>query len=1241
MPATEDAPGPRTAHHANHAPRGIQKDQVERKTHEARMHRRARRQPQARPGRQRHAPHQPQRPAQEAARRADFRDQHPPVRSAEPDRASGLVLSVPPHRDLPPIGFCAAAPAFDNRHPSGFLTSARMRSYGAAMEFRPPKTWMPPGVASRLQTAVADAQAFPLRCPPASAPALLAWELAALVDPTAVWVLDGPRTLDRFVEDLEALEPERAARRCVFPARDMRPGAAGRTETDAGLEGERLAALRCLQTPPAPKIVATCIQALLQPTLAPDRLRRHTRTLEPGTALDLEALALDLEAAGYASGPEVQRRGEFARRGGILDVWPPAEPWPVRLEFLGPAIESLRAFDPVEQRSIARQSRLEITPAGESFRDAGEGRLSDHLPAGAFWIWMDPARIEAHASIFERTAAESGGADPDAAGALHRRIAEAGTTQIRLVPEDEDPDAEALPWQALDPIPRLDDGQGLEPEAIDRLRRRFVDELIARSRTGRPVRLFFRTPGARDRFVESFGADGFPAAFDIRTGRLAEGFTVGDGELTVVAERDLYVTARTAARGAAGGSPRARPPRQGPRIAEWTDIQPGELVVHVQHGIGRYLGLLEIKVAGATQEVLAVEYAGGARLYVPADQAHLLSRYVGVGRRRPELHRLGGTRWGKEKHAAERAVRDLAAGLLETQALRQTQQGIAHPADTPWQHEFEAGFPYEETPDQHEAIDAVKRDMEAPRPMDRLICGDVGYGKTEVAMRAALKAVLGGRQVAVLVPTTVLAQQHFDTFRERMAAFPVAIEMLSRFRTRREQQAAIKGLREGRVDIVIGTHRLVQGDVQFRDLGLVVIDEEQRFGVAHKEALKEFRRLVDVLTLTATPIPRTLYLGLMGARDLSVIQTAPRERLPIETIVAPWDEHTIREAILRELNREGQVYYLYNRVLDIDAMHLRLARLVPEARIRVAHGQMQERELERIMHRFVAGDFDVLLCTTIIESGLDIPNVNTILIDRADRFGVADLYQLRGRVGRYRRQAYAFLLLPRHGRLFDTARRRIQALRRHGGLGGGLRIALQDLQIRGAGNVLGSAQSGHIAAVGFDLYCQLLRRTVARLQGRRPPPVIEVQVRLDFLDFAPGPEEKPDSAMIPYGYVEDENHRLALYRTLAAAATGAQVRALRGELKDRFGPIPPAVDRLLRIARLRVLAHRKGIAAIETRDDRLLIRRGRDWLAPGGRLPRLAQAGPTARLDEILAAVAELPTARRTARARPGETGPI
>ena len=610
-------------------------------------------------------------------------------------------------------------------------------------------------------------------------------------------------------------------------------------------------------------------------------------------------------------------------------------------------------------------------------------------------------------------------------------------------------------------------------------------------------------------------------------GSLSRGFICDEAKLVVVTDSEIFGRYRIQ-RPRRLKSPHALATRSALDI-DFTELEEGDFVVHLQYGIGRFLGLKNLPASTRKsalsqarlpgnvaadvnrrtdeetgQECLMIEYAPTRpddeppKLYVPVTEAHLVGKYVGVGKVRPPLNTLGGTRWNRAKEQAVRAVRDIAAELLQIQAVRESQAGHAFPPDVPWQREFEGSFVFEETLDQIRAIGETKSDMERPKPMDRLICGDVGFGKTEIAIRAAFKAVMGGKQVAVMVPTTVLAQQHFNTFRERMADYPVRIELLSRFRTHREQQCVIRDLAAGAVDIVIGTHRLIQSDIAFKELGLVVIDEEQRFGVLHKEKFKRLRTLVDVLTLSATPIPRTLYLALTGARDMSTIQTPPHDRLPVETIAVQYDERVIRDAIQRELNRGGQVFFLHNRVMTIETMRSKLQTLAPAARIVVGHGQMESDELEEVMTKFVNGEADVLLSTTIIESGLDIPNANTIIIDRADRFGLSDLYQLRGRVGRYKHQAYAYLLLPRHASLLTDVRKRISAIKQYSTLGSGFKIAMRDLEIRGAGNLLGSEQSGHITAVGFELYCQLLKQSVSSLKGEKVKPRVEVQSRWIF-----------------------------------------------------------------------------------------------------------------------------------------------
>jgi len=1111
------------------------------------------------------------------------------------------------------------------RHPRGPVIDPRCEPdyglpFGAPMVF---------ALSERDEQALADALrpggTFCALLPPGSAAAALAWAVARGPHRPLVWITDGPKTLDGFFHDLQSLAGPHAPDLAFYPAWESLPGHGAPPPAD--LLGDRLETLQRLGSRRPPMLVATCVQALMQRTIAPDLLRAQTLELATGRELDLAALAPELEAAGFSFQTEVHQKGEVAVRGGILDLWPAVSAWPIRVELFGSAIESMRAFDPATQKSQFKVERLNLAPARED-PERLHGTLFDHVPAGAAWAWHERESIAHHAALYEEVIGEADGEagtlDFDAVQAAVRRH---GGPRVELVSAEERPgEAHRLDFEPVDGTPGLS-GTAFQPDLLEEQRRQFVQRLNERARAGWQIHVRFGTTGALDRFREAYGPQLAPAgAYHVEAGALAEGFLCPPRRVLVLAEEDFYGR-RKETRGRYDlHAPRPGPARKrGERIADWNDLQPGDFVVHVDHGIGKYLGLYEIEFNGQRQEVLTLEYAEKARLYLPVAQTHLLSRYVGVGKQRPQLHTLGGKRWQREKEAAQQAVQDLAAQLLQTQAARDALPGHAFGTDTPWQHEFEAAFPYKETPDQEQAIQDVKRDMESARPMDRLVCGDVGYGKTEVAMRAAFKAVMGGKQVALLVPTTVLAQQHYDTFCARMAAYPVRIEMLTRFQTRGEQADIVQRVNAGVVDIVIGTHRLLQGDLVFKDLGLVVVDEEQRFGVTHKEHFKSVRRMVDVLTLTATPIPRTLYMSLTGAKDLSTIETPPLERLPVETIVAQNTEETVREAVLRELNREGQVFYLHNRVRSIHHARDRLQHLVPEARIEVAHGQMNEHQLAAIMRAFVRAEFDVLMCTTIIESGLDIPNVNTILIERSDRFGLAELYQLRGRVGRYKRKAYAYFLLPRHGQLFDQARKRIGAIRRYSHLGAGFRLALRDLEIRGAGNMLGAAQSGHIASVGFDLYCQLLKRTVAALKGEPLPPVIDCELKLDFIDLSPLAAGASNAAVIPPGYVDDETLRLRLYRQIASAASIGELDHLERELVDRFGRAPAALTRLLVVARLRVAASGQGVRKLEVEGDKVVMTRHQDLYQPGGRFPRLKSAAPSAKLDELLRLVKHLP----------------
>jgi transcription-repair coupling factor (superfamily II helicase) len=807
-------------------------------------------------------------------------------------------------------------------------------------------------------------------------------------------------------------------------------------------------------------------------------------------------------------------------------------------------------------------------------------------------------------------------------------------------------------------------GRMPELQIAEAQRREFFNQLHRWLRQDYAVHVFCNNDGERQRFEEIWAElvgqasslspsekvpgkgirDRRDACPTLHLGTLSRGFLWDEAKLVVVTDAEIFGRYKIQ-RPRRLKSPHALATRSALDI-DFTELEEGDLVVHLQYGIGRFLGLKNLPATGGRNlstfnpqsstgtECLVIEYAPAhpgdepPKLYVPVTEAHLVGKYVGAGKAHPPLNTLGGTRWQKAKEQAEHAVRDVAAELLQIQAVRESQPGHAFPADVPWQREFEGAFIFEETPDQLRAIGETKSDMERAKPMDRLICGDVGFGKTEVAIRAAFKAVMGGKQVAVLVPTTVLAQQHFNTFRERMADYPVRIELLSRFRTHRQQQCVVKDLASGAVDIVIGTHRLIQSDIVFKELGLVVIDEEQRFGVLHKEKFKRLRTLVDVLTLSATPIPRTLYLALTGARDMSTIQTPPHDRLPVETIVVPYDERVMRDAIQRELNRGGQVFFLHNRVMTIETMRSKLQTLAPHARIVVGHGQMESDELEEVMTKFVNGEADVLLSTTIIESGLDIPNANTIIIDRADRFGLSDLYQLRGRVGRYKHQAYAYLLLPRHASLLTDVRKRISAIRQYSTLGSGFKIAMRDLEIRGAGNLLGSEQSGHITAVGFELYCQLLKQSVAALKGEKVKPRVGVAVKLDFLDqsavssqssvaadYEPLTTDK--SASLPHHYVTEPQHRIEIYRKLAQATDKAALESLTRELRDRFGPLPAAVELLLQVAELKILASEKAVTIIEVKEDKLMLTRQDDFITLGGKFPRLTRKEAKARLKEI------------------------
>ena len=1050
---------------------------------------------------------------------------------------------------------------------------------------------------------------------------LLAWRSRA---PAAtVVVTESPGTLDALYQDLHSLNAGNLEQIHYFPAWE---GPAG-TDTRGGapdLLGDRLQTLLQTSDPshPGPHLILTTVQALMQRLPSPDQLRRDCLTLRPGQTLPPDALCELLQSLGYDFQPEVMDKAEAAKRGGVVDLWSPHHPYPLRLDYFGDEIDSIRFFDPARQRSLDRVTEADILPAREhDDAHTPEATLADYLPPATRWVLFEADALLQHAERFALLNAEEDHPDPilDPDELLPLLRTRAGGGILRT---GDGIDGSLLPVE-LHPAEGLVGSRNgpSEPEALEAARLHLIQTETALAADGWTVILAFNTEGSRARFREAYGPR-LPQSprIHIVHGMIAEGFRLPALKLSVLAESDIHGIRKHTRNKYDSHSPtRKGANAAGARVTELSDIQPGDWVVHIDHGIGKYLGLYEITFGDSTREVLTIEYAQGAKLHLPVGQAHLLSRYAGLGGGvTPEPHTLGGDRWNRQKVIAERAVRDLAAQMLETQAKRAAMPGHAFAPDTPWQAEFEATFPFTETADQETAIAAVKRDMENRKPMDRLICGDVGFGKTEVAMRAAFKAVMDGKQVAVLVPTTVLALQHFQTFTERMAAFPVRVDMLSRFRTPAEQKEILARARRGDIDILIGTHRITSKDVAFRDLGLVIIDEEQRFGVRHKEKLKDMRQLVDVLTLSATPIPRTLYLSLTGARDVSSIQTAPRERLPVHTDVKPFELHLIRNTILRELNRDGQIFFLHNRVQTIHTLAQKLEQLIPEARIVTAHGQMPERRLETIMRKFSDGEADVLLCTTIIESGVDMPNVNTIIIDRADRFGLAELYQLRGRVGRYKHQAHCLLLLPPDGRISGVARERVRVLRKYSSLGAGFKIALRDLEIRGAGNLLGSEQSGHIADIGFDLYCQLLEQSIRRLKKLPPQKLVDVKLRADFLDLRPAAGDGENACCLPVSYIEDESLRVEIYRRLAGLATPDAVDHIRDELLDRFGRMPAAVNNLLQLARIRVAASTLDIQDVEVRARKVYLTRHGTLLTPGHRLPRLNSKSAPDLLNELL-----------------------
>ncbi|MCO8121443.1 transcription-repair coupling factor [Stieleria sp. TO1_6] len=931
-----------------------------------------------------------------------------------------------------------------------------------------------------------------------------------------------------------------------------------------------------------PLLVTAYVGGAIQLVPTPDQMEASTRKLSVGDEIDMQTLRQWLAENGFVSTTAVQLPGEFASRGGLLDVFSVDQANPIRIEWFGDEIESIRKFDLGSQRSIVSIQSIELTAVGTDESDdddqatvgvdqaAGLGMITEYLPDDTLVIVVDPHDCQLAAkNLLARTED-------------HRYFTDfetllASMSSLRMVT------ASLLNEGAettIDLQSTSADGFAL---ALDETQTR-IDSVAA----DHDILLVGDTPADSERLMELLAPTEAARSGRIKptVAQISGGFRLTTAKTLVLTGAELFH--RSPVR-------RGKSRTQSKPITTSMQLEAGDLVVHLSHGIGLYRGLDHIEKNGQYVEHLVIEYDGGSKIYVPASRIGLIQRYVGGTKNRPKLAKIGGQSWIRQKKAAESAVTDMASDLLELQAKRTSRQGIAFDPDHIWQQQFDASFPYQETPDQITAIAACKDDMELTKPMDRLICGDVGFGKTEVAMRAAFKAVTSGYQVGVLVPTTVLAEQHFHNFRERMAEFPVRIEKLSRFCTPAQQRQTVKDLKAGKVDIVVGTHRIAGKDITFPNLGLVVIDEEQRFGVGVKERLKNKYPNVDVMTLSATPIPRTLHMALVGVRDISNLETPPAERRSVETVVTRWDDKLIRNAIVRELNRGGQIFMVHNRISDMESVAERIRNIVPEIRIVIGHGQMGEGELEQVMVDFIEHKHDMLLATTIIESGLDIPNANTIFIDDADHYGLSDLHQLRGRVGRYKHQAFCYMMVAPHKHLSPEASKRLRAIEEFSQMGAGFAISMRDLEIRGAGNLLGSQQSGHIAAIGYEMYCQLLEQAVREIQNL--PPALSADVDIDL----------PVEAYLAPDYVPDLRHKIDLYRRIAKIESNEQMQAIRDELVDRFGPLTDAAQRMLELAELRLDAAAWQIGSI-TSDARFIVlhytqRRRIELLAKQSRYP--------------------------------------
>lgn len=971
----------------------------------------------------------------------------------------------------------------------------------------------------------------------------------------------------------------------LYPARDLLfyyADIKGKTLTNRRMEVLRAIAEKKKEEPVT---VITTMDAFLDGIISPDEIQKNRIHITGEDTVDLTKLEQDLTALGYERESQIEAPGQFAVRGGIIDVFPLAEEMPVRIELWGDEIDSIRMFDAKSQRSIENISEITIYPASENcFGNNGLVSFLKYFPENETLLFYDePHRLQEAAETVEAEYTESLKNRADAG------MKEEGEEELRVF-QTKDIISEMNRYSGIG-LTTLESkcglfkvrsvytvqAKGVNPynnsfelltRDLKRLKRNgYRVVLLSGSRT-RAKRL---AEDLRDYDLSSFYSEDMqrevkPGEIMAAYGYASEGYEYPMLKFVVISESDIFGRKK---------KKKKRKKYEGQRIQDFAELKPGDYVVHENHGIGVYKGIEKIEVEKIVKDYMKIVYAEGGVLYIPVAQMDLIQKYAGADAKKPRLNKLGTIQWGKTKSQVKKAVQIVAKDLVELYAVRQQSEGFVYGPDTVWQKEFEEMFPFEETDDQLQAIEDTKHDMESKKIMDRLICGDVGYGKTEIAIRAAFKAVQEGKQVVCLVPTTILAQQHYNTFVQRLKEFPVRIDLLCRFRSAAEQKKTIEDTKKGFVDILVGTHRVLSKDVVFKDLGLLIIDEEQRFGVTHKEKIKKLKENIDVLTLTATPIPRTLHMSLIGIRDMSVLEEAPNERMPIQTYVMEYNDEMVREAITRELARDGQVYYVYNRVNDIADVAGRIQSLVPDANVAFAHGQMKERELEDIMYDFINGDIDVLVSTTIIETGLDIPNANTMIIQDADRFGLSQLYQLRGRVGRSNRMAYAFLLYQRDKLLKEVAEKRLSAIREFTDLGSGIKIAMRDLEIRGAGNLLGEAQSGHMEAVGYDLYCKMLNEAVRQLKGG---PEAETFTTLIDLNV---------DAYIPEYYIKNEYQKLDIYKRIAAIESEEELEDMTEELIDRFGDIPKKVQQLLVIASLKSLAHSVYVTAIEQKGEEI------------------------------------------------------